>query len=183
MHPITRTALLLGLCLAASGPAAAEVTVRFDHPENFTDLSLAVGTPEKNTAALTQQIEQHLKRLGDQYLPKGDTVDITVTDIDMAGGFERWRIPNGMWTRIISDVYPPKFKLHYVWRDKAGTVKAERQEWVTDQNYRSMVGVKEYMSHDSLRYEKALLKRWFRRSFAPDGKPLFESDAPEGNTD
>lgn len=99
----------------------------------------------------------------------------------MAGGFERWRIPNGMWTRIISDVYPPKFKLHYVWKDKAGAVKGESSEWVTDQNYRSMVGVKEFMIHDSLRYEKALLKRWFRRSFAPDGKPLFEPDAAESN--
>ncbi|NJD07019.1 MAG: DUF3016 domain-containing protein [Methylococcaceae bacterium] len=177
-----RSVLLAAICLTASCLAEADVTVRFDHPEDFSDLSLSAGSPEKNTALLTQQIEGHLKWLGQQYLPKGDTVDIVITDIDMAGGFERWRIPDGMWTRIISDVYPPKIKLQYVWKDASGKIKGQQAELVTDLNYRSMVGYKQFPTQDSLRYEKALLQRWFRRAFAVDGKPLFEQgSSPQGS--
>jgi hypothetical protein len=171
----TISALILALASwLSSMPAFAEVTVQFDKPENFTDLSLASGAPERNVEFLTKDIAKFLDLLGNQYLPKGDKVDIIFRDIDMAGGFERWRIPNGMWTRIISDVYPPKFKLQYVWTDAAGHLKARKNELITDLNYRAMVGAKEFNTQDSLRYEKALLRRWFRASFSPDGKPAFE---------
>jgi hypothetical protein len=165
MQAKSLTLFLLGFGPALVAPVRAEVTVRFDHPDQYTDLQLSNGSMPKVKADLMNQLEKYLKTLGDQYLPKGDSLAIAVENIDMAGGFEPWRMPNLSWTRVISDVYPPRFDLRYVWKDPAGRVKADRREQVTDLNYRTMVNERQFSQRDPLRYEKALLQRWFRKTF------------------
>lgn len=154
--------LLLLLSTALSPSVHAQVTVRFEQPEKYTDFELSTGSTPKAKADLMKQFEKYFQALGAQYLPKGDTLEIVILDIDMAGAFEGWRRPNLMWTRIISDVYPPKFVLHYVWRDKTGRIKADREETVTDLDY---LRFRDQTTLDPLRYDKALLSRWFRRTF------------------
>jgi Protein of unknown function (DUF3016) len=73
-----------------------------------------------------QQLEAHLKKLGESYLPKGDKLEIVVMDIDMAGAYVPWRTPNLTRTRFIRDIYRPKLVLHYRWLDKDGAVKADK---------------------------------------------------------
>lgn len=90
----------------------------------------------------------------------------------MAGAMEPWRTPFYTDTRFIRDIYPPRISLHYVWRDKAGQVKADKQEKLSDQNYLMELIAAYYTNNDPLRYEKALLDNWFRRTFSSDQKPV-----------
>lgn len=163
-----RRSLLIALSLTAPA-VGAEVAVRFIDPENFKDFTINSGPVEAMRQDLMHQIGAHLRSLGDEYLPKGDVLELDVEDIDMAGGYEPWRL-NMMWTRIMSSVWPPRITLAYVWKDKDGKLKAENRVMVTDPNYLNMVGSKEYPTQDPLRYEKAMLKVWFIRTFGAEPK-------------
>lgn len=171
-----RLSLLMVLSLIAPA-AGAEVAVRFINPENFKDFTINSGPVEAMREDLMHRIGDHLRSLGDEYLPKGDVLELDVEDIDMAGGYEPWRL-NLMWTRIMSSVYPPKITLVYVWKDQNGKPKGEDRIVVTNLNYLSMVGVKEYATQDPLRYEKALLKLWFIQTFGAGAKVAPEVGKP-----
>ncbi len=69
------------------------------------------------------------------------------------------------YTRFIRDIYPPKFSLHYIWRDKVGRIIADKQETITELNYLVKLDSRKYNTTDPLRYEKALLDRWFIYTF------------------
>jgi hypothetical protein len=166
------TSKFLFLLAALNGaPAVAEVTVRFGPAERYTDLVLSDASTPAVQESLMKQLEKHLQQLGELYLPKGDQLEITIQDIDMAGAMEPWRTPALINTRIIRDIYPPRFTVHYLWRGKAGQVKADKEEKLTDPNYLIRLDSARYLNNDPLRYEKSLLDRWFQQAFAATEKP------------
>lgn len=167
-HPIYALIVLAGLCISMD--ASAEVTVRYGQPEQYHDLALSGSDTPSMQAEAMKQLEAHVKKLGDSYLPKGDKLEIVVLDIDMAGAYEPWRTPNLTRTRFIRDIYRPKFVLHYRWQAKDGAVKAEKDETLTDLNYLMRLETRKYQDNDPLRYEKTLLDRWFREAFSATGK-------------
>ena len=171
MPTATMKWIIIALCELVWIPSSADVTVQFEQPDHYTDLSLGGSSSQSIQDDLLKQIEKHFKRLGERFLPKGDVLNIDVRDIDMAGAVEPWQTPNLSNTRIIRDVYLPKITLHYVWHDQVGVLKADKQETVTDLNYLMMLDSRLYNNNDPLRYEKAMLDRWFERSFNPIGLP------------
>jgi len=54
------------------------VTVRFDNPGKFTDLSLSGNTARESQDPLLKELEGYFKHLGERYLPQSDTLDIVV---------------------------------------------------------------------------------------------------------
>jgi hypothetical protein len=74
-------------------------------------------------------------------------------------------------SRIIRDIYSPKFSLHYVWRDKVGMLKANKQETLIDLNYLMLPDSRQYNNNDPLRYEKAKLDPWFENTFNAKNLP------------
>jgi hypothetical protein len=166
MPRLPATPLLLLIAVLNVSPVLAEVTVRFEPADRYTDLALSGASTPRVQNDLLKQFEKHLKQLGESYLPKGDRLEVMIQDIDMAGAMEPWRSPNLINTRIIRDIYPPRFSLHYLWRTKTGELQANRQEKLTDMNYLMKLDTARYMNNDPLRYEKALLDRWFRQRFS-----------------
>jgi len=150
--------------------AYADVTVHYENPENYHDLALSGSDTPSMQAEVMKQLEAHLKKLAESYLPKGDKLEVVVQDIDMAGAYEPWRTPNLTRTRFIRDIYRPKFILHYRWLDKDGVVKADKDETVSDLNYLIRLETRKYQDNDPLRYEKTLLDRWFKETFSAAGK-------------
>ncbi len=89
----------------------------------------------------------------------------------MAGGYEPWRMNSLMFTRIMSEAYPPKITMYDLWKNSRGQVKRENRVTLSNLNYLSMVGAKEYSTQDPLRFEKAMLKLWFSQTFVSDSRP------------
>lgn len=143
----------------------AEVTVQFIEPEEFTDLSLSGSTTAGIQRHITDELTKYLKYLGDNSLPPNHKLDVTFLDIDMAGDYEPWQTPNLTHTRFIREVYVPRMDLRYVWRDGGGKVLADTRERVSDLNY-LMLADPGYVYNDPLRYEKAMLRRWFLDRFS-----------------
>lgn len=150
----------------ASWPLSATEAVRVDfvEPERYTDLSLSGSSTERIQMHVLEELKGYLQDLAARSLPPSHTLHVTVYDLDMAGEYEPWRVPNLTNTRFIRDVYRPRIDLRYVWRDEHGRVLAERREQVSDLNY-LMLADPYYTYNDPLRYEKAMLRRWFEQRF------------------
>ncbi|WKJ92374.1 DUF3016 domain-containing protein [Methylomonas montana] len=163
--------LLMLIAVLTGSPVSAEITVRFVPTDQYTDLAIGGSSTAAVQDDLLKQFEKHFKQLAERYLPGGDKLEIVVQDIDMAGATEPWRAPNLNDTRFLRDIYPPRISLHYLWYDKAGGLKADQQEKLSDLNYLMLLDSAYYTNNDPLRYEKALLDRWFRRTFSSPERP------------
>ena len=71
----------LALCAA---PAFAAVSVSFSDPARFTDIEASSASDRQQTL---DDITNHLVRLGERYLPRGEALAIEVLDVDLAGRF------------------------------------------------------------------------------------------------
>jgi hypothetical protein len=89
----------------------------------------------------------------------GQRLEITVTNIDMAGDIEDWRGPGRCAVRI-KDTYPPRIDLSFRPLDASGRELRAAARKLRDSSYPVNAGPANGTDH--LRYEKALLGDWLR---------------------
>lgn len=167
---------LLGLCavwLAACAsvqktPAAAAsnktVTVAFASPEKFTDLKSSSMDSEKDREYLTDELREHIVQRASSRMAEGQTLAITIKDVDMAGDFEPWHSPRVQDVRFIKDIYPPRIDLEFKLTDAGGKVVAEGPRQLRDLSF--MMNPSLTTQNDTLRYEKRLIDDWISREFS-----------------
>ena len=146
--------------LVASAPVQAAIEVAFIDPGDYTDASIRNGPFSSTGFGTISGLRAHIMRLGNQYLSPKENLRIEVLDVDLAGRYEWWRFPFD--ARIMSDSTWPAIKVRYVYIVNGKKVD-EGEEHITDQNYLLRAGAG--ASGDSLKYEKAMLDRWFRTHF------------------
>ena len=160
----TRRAVLASLLAAlAAAPAVAQeaaVTVTFAHPETYTDLRLACVSRKTDAQSLMGDIEKYLVTTAAPRLAPGQRLEVTVTNVDMAGDIEDWRGPGRCDVRIMKDTYPPRIDLSFRLLDGSGSEIRAGARKLRDSNY--LVDAGPANSTDHLRYEKALLGDWLR---------------------
>jgi len=172
----TKFLVLAAVIGAGIGPASvaapeapkgeSRVKVVFVNPDKFTDVKYE--DYEENSPALLDQIQTFLRETGEYYVPAGLHLEIKVTDITLAGRFEPWRGPDFDHVRIIRDLYPPRIELEFRLTDAQGAVVNEGKRELTDLAFQMRHPLPE---SDYLRYEKDMLKDWFRGEFRGLKKP------------
>ncbi len=151
--PIIALTLVAGLVFAPLAHAA-ETRVSFGSPDGFTDIDTEGSS--LTVRATLDRIRQVLTDLG-QRLPADQVLDIEVTDVDLAGLVLPSR--QGMSPqRVLTDNTRPAVRLAYR-LSRGGRLVASGQENVTDPTY--LQNGTTHMSSDTLRYETAMLGRWF----------------------
>ena len=166
MHTVLRFAVLMALSLHSMAHAApaAQVEVRFDHPEQFRDASLDSHGYERGADAYVMKtLTQYLQKLGQRYLQPGQRLAIDIRDIDLAGRFEPWH-GQAYDVRFMRDITWPTIDLSYT-LSQAGKPDQQARERVSDKMYLSRPG-RATASNDRLYAEKAMLDDWFRQRFA-----------------
>jgi hypothetical protein len=161
MSPRIATRCLLAAALAGACclAGAATATVDYVNPEKFTDAgrSYSHGELESNLG----QIKDHLIERAGKLLPADQKLSVTVTDVDLAGDFDkRQSIANE--ARIVKEVYPPRIKLTFKLEGADGTVLKEGSRDLVDRSF--MQGGLRYKG-EALGYEKELIDDWLRREF------------------
>jgi hypothetical protein len=155
MNPIAKsTALVIAAALLGAAPAQAAVKVTFANAAHYTDGS-------RYDASATAAIRTHLQRLAARYLDRGDTLAISVLDLDLAGYDLSSRGPNHL--RVLNGATPPKIRLRYR-LERNHKVIAAGEDALSDPFYLSNAST--VASSDTFKYEKALLDDWFRKRFA-----------------
>jgi hypothetical protein len=146
----------LALCAA---PALAAVDVSFSDPSRFTDIEASNASDRQQAL---DDLSHHLVRLGERYLPRGESLAIEVLDVDLAGRVRY--TPGARPIRVLNDRGDaPYLKVRYT-LSAGGKVVDSREESVTDASYLTFRGYA--YSNESLAYEKRMLERWFRERFA-----------------
>jgi Protein of unknown function (DUF3016) len=141
---------------------AGTVTVSFVHPENYTDASLQALYETRADQWTLNEIGRYLESLGGRLGPQ-QALTLDVLNVDLAGKIEWWR-RNAYDLRILRDVYPPRFALHYRLAE-GGRTLLEGEETVVDPNYLANPALY-FTPSDPLRFEKAMLGSWFQARFA-----------------
>ena len=163
LSPILLVIALYGLdyTTAFAQPEHVErIHVVFVEPEKFTDARRADFKP--NSEAILDAIAKFMQEMGEETIPRDMNLDIRVTDVDLAGNFEPWRGPQSDQVRITNQLYPPRFALEYRVIDARGQVIQSGKRDLSDLNYQLRTF---YPMDDYLRYEKDLLRHWFRTEF------------------
>ena len=157
------TALLLTLApIPAVADVTSGVTVSFVKPEAYTD----AGRYGDDVAHNLTTLERYLTQFGRHCLGEGQSLDLRVLDVDLAGREEWWR-GSGYDLRVMRDITWPRMDLVYVWRDGAGQVLGEGKARIMDQAY---LWRSAYLRTDTdeLPYEKAMLRDWFGKNLCRD---------------
>ncbi|KQP23675.1 hypothetical protein ASF27_12805 [Methylobacterium sp. Leaf102] len=158
--------MLLTLALTLwTNAATAQVTVRFIEPERYTDAENRFGSGATLRVTLGE-IRRIFEGLATRGLPPGRTLAIDVLDIDLAG-IERpgANVPFGL--RVVSDISPPRFRLHYVLTEGRRRLAAA-EETVTDINFLSRAS---RFANGAFDHERDLLRDWFRRRIVEGRSP------------
>ncbi|MBE34893.1 MAG: hypothetical protein CMI16_04960 [Opitutaceae bacterium] len=160
-------AALVGLSalgvLHASDDAATNVSVSFDQPENYSDIGDGFNSTAKGKAANLEGIKQYVQKQAKKYLPADQKLEITFTNIDLAGEFEPWDATMDD-IRIVKDIYPPRIDLQFRVMDASGKVVREGERKLRDLSFMMNLRLN---NNDPLRYEKTLIDDWMRKDVRP----------------
>lgn len=156
--------LLVAVCcpLRAGQPAGTQVHVSYAHPEHFSESRRYRPQDRFNDVDYLGPLKTYLIGRATPMLAPGQQLDITVTDIQLAGGYEPWRRGAMDRVRIMSNLYPPRIDLHFRWIGSDGKVLREGSRKLTNLGYLDS-GAATLDDTDPLRYDKALLASWLRR--------------------
>jgi hypothetical protein len=92
-----------------------------------------------------------------------------VTQVDLAGDCEPWRGPQFERVRVYRDIYSPRIDLEFRVTDGEGRLVREGQRSLRDLNYLQRALLR---PGDPLRFEKDMLRDWFRDEFAARAERL-----------
>ena len=148
---------------ASAMPAAeARVTVTYVNPEKFSEAREYGQQDSFNGSDYLKPLQEHLIKRAERMLPAGDRLEVTITDIKLAGGYEPWHGPNFQYVRFMKDVYPPRIDLTFKLVDSSGKVLREGSRKLRNLGYLQS-GLTMPTNTDPLRYDKALFDNWLRR--------------------
>lgn len=174
MKPLRSVALLLAL--AATPALAANVTdpdtprtvagegpvaVSWTDPSQFSELRFSGNRWEAARGDWVRQLASYVQERAARRLPAGQTMDVSITDIQRAGRYEPGLGIRYDSVRIMRDVYPPRMTLSVRITDASGQVVAEGERKLADTSY--LMNASTSSNTDPLRYEKRMIDDWLRR--------------------
>lgn len=154
-------AALLSLAAAAAS-AGGIVNVTFVEPDKFYD----AGNTQRDVPDTLKQLEVFLKDLGQRYLSDGQTLNISVLDVDLAG-YVKPQAGSARGLRVARSADWPTFKLRYTLEANGAPIKSG-EEVVADMNYGRHGQTYGYSTRDPLHHEKLMLEGWLRSRFTAD---------------
>jgi hypothetical protein len=158
-------AMLGGLAFMSAAAQAGTANVSFDQPEKFTDARRTAHSAKPDPSVL-DTVRKEFESLAARELTGSQTLDITVTDIDLAGEFEPWFSRGGYNNaRIMRAVGWPSMDVRYVLRD-GDQVIHEGKARIADLDYLQEIALKRN-SLEPMASEKLMMDRWFREEIRP----------------
>lgn len=147
---------------AIPSPAStADISVRFQEPDNFTDVRDSLGGPMSQS--YLDQLAKHLQTVAARRLPAGRKLSVTFTDIDLAGDIQLGGADN---VRIVQSVHFPRMELNFILTDEQGAVLKQGDRQLRDLDFQTkLLPLTE--RNAPLAYDKRLLTDWVNTEFGP----------------
>jgi len=156
MGHLIRTLLAAATLLVSGAVWAQQVEVSYVKPEQFSDMPFMQVDRER----LLKDLSAHFAELGHR-LPAGQTLKITVLDVDLAGRLYPRR--SGDDIRIMRGGADwPHMHLRYALEENGQVIRSGDDE-ISNMAYQDRVN--HYSDSDGLRYEKQMMDDWFDKQF------------------
>ena len=157
--------LLCAAALLGSATAfAAEVEVKWQDPEKFTDIRPVNESRTGYRERLMKQFDGFFQQLGAE-LPEGYKWEVTVLDVDLAGDVDYFARGAGDAVRVVKDVFSPAIKFNHVLSDKYGEQIIGGEEKLRDMGF--LYSLQPLTNRGEFYYEKEMLEDWFKKVVKP----------------
>lgn len=158
---------LLGLAAVTALSAAPDeklsrVEVTFGDVEKFTDAADGQRGSDFRREENLDEIKDYIVRRASSYVPEGQKLSVTITDVDLAGEVEPWRTGRAQDVRIVKDIYIPRIDLEFRLTDASGAVIKEGKRTLKDLAFNMKLRIN---NSDPRIYEKGLIDDWLRSEF------------------
>lgn len=164
-------AILAGLSLAASAapsPPPERIQVSWASAEKLSEVrDNQMQRGWLRTEDWQKQLSDELRKRADRMLPEGQQLQVSISDIKLAGAFEPWHRTSNQDIRYMKDIYPPRIDLHYRLLASDGSTIREGDAKLRDGAYLQRAAAN---STDALRYDKRLIDDWLRREIGARDK-------------
>lgn len=151
-----------GLALSA-GTQAATVAFEYTNPDEFRDIRATEQSQPKFEQSVLRELEDEFRAQAAQ-LPDGQTLHVTLTDVDLAGDIEYFHYSYPFGLRVIRDVDFPRMELSYELRDASGALIQSGDDKISDMGFHTATYATR-LNTDALDYEKELIRDWVRETF------------------
>ena len=158
MKPIIVIALALLVPCVAQSALAGDAVVTFVAPEKFSDILSGEESPAEAQKTVKKEFGQIFSRLGKK-LPLGYQLEVSVTDIDLAGAVRYNLAQSAKNLRVVKEIDWPRIKFSYTIKDASQKVLASGTEDLRDLDFADKINT----SNSEFKYEEQMLKDWFRR--------------------
>ncbi len=148
---------LLPASHAADPANSPKAKLVFDNWEKFTDVAVSGTTAKIGSDLIFRELDRHLASLARRFLAPGESLVITMHDIDLAGAIEPWRGRDFGKIRYLRDTHPPRLTFDYHVLDSSGAVLREGREKLSNLTFKYQ---STNLDGDVTRYEKQLLTDW-----------------------
>lgn len=155
---------LSSLLLMPGALNAAKVDIQWEEPESFQDIEAGnLGNQKDFQQQVVDELGRHIRSAADMYLDPDQQLNMTVTDIDLAGDVEYFftRFPQGI--RVVRNLHYPSIEFSYELLDSNDVVLMSGEENIRDMGFQYSGN---YMVSDAeLDYEKRMIDDWFENTF------------------
>lgn len=165
--------LIAGCAATASHAPAADgsappgaVSVTYADAAGVAQAGNALREPDKVRRAWLDALALHLAERAGARLREGQRLEVKITDVQRAGGFEPELNAQGSDVRVVRVIYTPRIDLRFKLLGPGGAVLREGTRVLRDSGFLTRPRVR---SSDPLHHEKALLDDWIDKEFAPQG--------------
>ncbi|GHA93023.1 DUF3016 domain-containing protein [Shewanella indica] len=168
-HLLLVSALASGSVLAADkadeNPVteSGKVKIEWQSPKDFRDIKSASELQSRYEKRLFDTLTKTLDKDVSSSLKDNQKLELTVTDVDLAGDVRPTFGATANDIRVVKNVYPPKISFSYRLLEGDQVVIAG-DEKLTDMQFLDHV---DRINSDSFRYEERMLKDWFQKTLKP----------------
>lgn len=141
------------------------VSVTWINPKEFTDIKATNEVRTRFRNRTMEKLHKYIDKLA-QDLPEGQMLKFNVTDLDLAGRvwpahFVGFNGANDV--RVVKQIEIPRMNFSFELVDAKGSVIRAGEKNLKDMAFLDRIS--SVNRSDSLRHEKTMLKRWFKREF------------------
>lgn len=138
---------------------AGEVKVTWKEPNKYRDIYAGTEGKKRFRANVFRELEKHLSNLV-EVLPSTQTLEVEVTDVDLAGDVH---YGGQREIRLIREIHYPRIKLSFKLLTAEKMLITSGSENLKNMNFMSSTRLK--YRNKFLGYEKQLLDDWFNNVF------------------
>jgi hypothetical protein len=147
------------LSLMVTTVSAAELKLNWGDMKKFTDVVTTDVNQDDFEKHLKQEFLKMLTKQAQQ-LPAGQTLELTISDIDLAGHVPPETISTGRTLRIVKQAYWPRISFEYSLVDKDGKLLLSGKEDLKDMGFLNRI--RKVNQSNEFDFEENMLKKWMK---------------------